>query len=453
VANAGDGQVPIYLSQGNVPADPLGQWVPAPADSSFTNGNRTAYLQGSHNPHNGGQFGLRLDYYADWLNGGTELSAYGMNIHSRLPYYSANAAIQSCFNPYASSAGAGAFINGLQGCKAMYGLDPNDPNPQVAQEIRDKYTYPVNTIRPFLDYPEDIHIFGASFNTTVGDWSLAGEVSYSPNQPAQVSVVDVTYAALQPAFPDTDPSRDKMFQTQPNGLPSQFFEYPTNRIYIPDYLETQYRNHKVQVGDYVQGYERLRVGQADLTGIRIFSGSNWIHANQILFVGEIAAIKVFDMPSIDQLQFEGFTARELHWGGVAQSDWNPNAPYAGTKANSYLDRLVNPLDVANPEHPGRKDFASDFAFGYRFRLNATYDDVWHGIGMTPGVEVWHDVHGTSIAPGQDFVEGRIQATYSNEFKFSQNLTGLLRYVMFAGGGYRNTRIDRDYAEMSFTYSF
>lgn len=452
VANGGDGPIPVYLSASNTPVDPLGQFVPGQGDNAFTTGSRTAYLEGDHRPHNGGQFGFRLDYYADWLNGGTELSAYAMNIHSRLPYFSAYAANQSCFTPYVTTGAGGgtAFTNGLASCKTLYGVDPNSSASAVA-DIRKNYAYPVNTLRPFLDYPEDIHIFGASFNTTVSDWSLAGEITYSPNQPAQVSVVDVVYAGLQPALPDTDPAQEQLFNTRVNGGLSAI-EYPTNRIFIPDYLETVYRNHKVQAGDYVQGYERLQVGQIDLTGIRIFSGSNWIHANQITFVGELAAIKVFNLPSLNQLQFETFPGRELHYS-TAQSEFDPNATYAGTPGNFYGDRRINQLDVANPERASASDFADDFAWGYRLRLQATYNDVWRNIALTPGVDFYHDVHGTSIAPGQDFVQGRLQGTFSNEFKFSQNFSSLLRYVMFAGGGYHNTRIDRDYVELSATYSF
>jgi hypothetical protein len=257
----------------------------------------------------------------------------------------------------------------------------------------------------------------------------------------------VTYAALQPAFPDTPENGG--FGSAPNMF---FIQAPTNRVYIPDYVETLYRGHDVEAGDYVQGYERLKVGQISLTGIRIFSGSNFLHADQILFVGELAAVRVFDLPSIDKLQFEGGTGRNLHWG-IAQTDYDPNAPYAGTPEYGYFDRQVSPLDTANPEHASRKDFASAFAWGYRARLTATYNDVFYGVGLVPGIEIWHDVHGTSISPGQDFVEDRIQTTVSNEFKFTQNFSGLARYVIFSGGGYRNLRIDRDYAELSFTYAF
>ncbi|MGH6643720.1 MAG: DUF1302 family protein, partial [Bradyrhizobium sp.] len=470
VAGAGKGPVPIYLGFDQYPEDPLGQLLPEGFANTIARSDRTVYLGQDHEPSNEGQFGFRLDYYADWLNGGTEMSLYGMNIHSRLPYFSSNAAIKGCYDisAFYPDPNAGGSVFGP--CQTLYGLDEN--NPDDAKKIYADYAVPVGSIRPFLEYPEDIHIFGASFNTTIGDWSLAGEVTYSPNQPAQVSVVDVVYAAEQPAFPDT-PAGNGM-----GGVPNNYgigrMNVPTNRVYIPDYIETVYRRgnglydtdvkNRVQAGDYIRGYERLQVGQVSFTGIRIFSGSNWIRADQILVVGEVAAVRVFDMPSIDLVQFEGASGRNLHYS-MGQSEYNPGRDgvpgpveydddgnvIIPTPANG--GRIVGPLDVANPERASRKNFATDYAWGYRARVTATYNDVISGIDFTPGVEIWHDVHGTSIYPAQDFVEGRIQTTFSNEFKFTESSTAMLRYVMFSGGGYRNTRIDRDYVELSFTNTF
>ena len=58
--------------------------------------------------------------------------------------------------------------------------------------------------KTFLDYPKNIQMFGMSFNTNLGSWSLAGEYSIRPQLPVQVQVPDVLFAALQPAFPKQD---------------------------------------------------------------------------------------------------------------------------------------------------------------------------------------------------------------------------------------------------------
>ncbi|MEX0839578.1 MAG: DUF1302 family protein [Parvibaculum sp.] len=48
----------------------------------------------------------------------------------------------------------------------------------------------------YLEYPEDIRMFGFSFNTTVGTWGLQGDFTYRPNQPVQLDTDQITIAAL-----------------------------------------------------------------------------------------------------------------------------------------------------------------------------------------------------------------------------------------------------------------
>ena len=101
---------------------------------------------------NGGQFGLSLRYYAEKLRG-TEFGFYYLNYHSRLPLIS------------------GAAVTSL--------LD-------------------FRTGKYWTEYPENIHLWGASFNTTVGTWALSGEVTYRPNAPLQIDDVEILFAGLTP---------------------------------------------------------------------------------------------------------------------------------------------------------------------------------------------------------------------------------------------------------------
>ena len=55
----------------------------------------------------------------------------------------------------------------------------------------------------FIEYPENIHLFGLSFSTTLPTgtaWS--GEVSYRPNAPVQLNTTDILFAGLTPLNPD-----------------------------------------------------------------------------------------------------------------------------------------------------------------------------------------------------------------------------------------------------------
>lgn len=444
VAGCGEGPTPVYLSVGQYPEDPFQQFVPGGGDALLDQGTRTTYLDDRERgyPDNGGQFGLRLNYYAANLLGGTELSAYAMNIHSRVPYLSVDAANETCINT--SSNAEGAIVNNLDPCS-------DEPEPLAK-------TFPIDTVQPFLDYPEDIRIFGLSTTTNVGDWSLAGEIAYSPNQPAQVSFSDVLYAGLQPAFPDTPAGFEQ--GTLLDG--ENAILLPTNRIAVPDYLETQYRGNNVEAGDTIRGWERLKVGQLNMTGIRAFGGSNPIGADQILFVGEVAILRVFDMPDIEELQFEGATARQTHFSqGAAEFDpalhgsFAANSPAAEANCPdpSVGCRPIGPTDSINPERADEDDFADDLAMGYRMMVTADYNNAFMGWKITPGFEFFHDAYGTSISPGQDMVEGRRRFTLTTEVLFNDYFSGTVAYRIYSGGGHRNLRRDRDYAEMSLTVHF
>jgi len=97
-----------------------------------------------------GQFGVALRYMFEPLN--TEFGAYAMNYHSRAPIFSAT--------------GASAQAYAIAGM-----VDPRTGAAIVAGNS--KY---------FVEYPEDIRLYGLSFSTTLPTgtaWS--GEISYRPN--------------------------------------------------------------------------------------------------------------------------------------------------------------------------------------------------------------------------------------------------------------------------------
>ncbi|MNJ41943.1 hypothetical protein D3C77_368890 [compost metagenome] len=91
-----------------------------------------------------------------------------------------------------TASGVSNFINNDPGFAAL-----GDPDLQFALGLA---TGAGNT-RYFLDYPEDIHLYGASFATelpTGTAWS--GEISYRPNAPIGINTADLFGGALNPTF-------------------------------------------------------------------------------------------------------------------------------------------------------------------------------------------------------------------------------------------------------------
>ena len=158
-----------------------------------------------------GQFGISARYYAADLND-TEFGAYFMNYHSRTPIISG----------YTSTGPAG--------------LSP----------YRGAY---------LLEYPEDIRLYGLSFATSVGDYSVSGELSYRPNMPVQVNLVESLLAALNAHAP----------------VPGLSLE--TDRIAAAG------------LGNLASAYDRMEVTQAQVTVARFFE--QVMGASRLTLLGEV----------------------------------------------------------------------------------------------------------------------------------------------------------------------
>ncbi len=150
-------------------------------------------------PRTEGQYGIKLDYYADWLNNGTDMAAYYQHYHSRFPYASFYAANPSCARAKGNANGTDAtdIFSLIGDCKKVpfvTGLLPGYTNGGTSDPGVDSVAS-LDSVAIQFSYPQDIDLLGLSFNTTFGDYALQGEVAYRPNLPMQVSIVDLALAA------------------------------------------------------------------------------------------------------------------------------------------------------------------------------------------------------------------------------------------------------------------
>ena len=391
-----------------------------------------------------GQIGLRVNWYAADFNGGTEFGFYFLNYHARLPAISLNAADASC----SRNGDPGDIISAFDACNGFRSNTQDGLEP-----------LPIETMDLFLEYPEDIQMFGVSFNTNIGSWSLAGEYAYRPNMPVQVHFADIVFGALTPAFPEEDYTIDASLATNfasllnpalltPGNIeslanlgaflaanPGQY-TLPAARNAVPSFI-TAHRGHDVQGGDYIQGYERLAVGQIDFTAIKAFSSTDQpFGADQILLIAEVGATHVMDYPDRSQYQLDG--------GHPFRTHASPGSD--GTGSNGVPDaRRQNPTQQT-------KGFADEFAWGYRMIIQGEYNDVFSGVNIKPQIVWTHDVDGIAPLPAQNFVEGNRSWLLAMNFELSQRISTQLFWQGFTGGQF-NTRKDRDSAGLWLGYNF
>jgi hypothetical protein len=408
-------------------------------------------------PRHQGQFGGKLTWYAADLNGGTEISFYALNYHSQLPYLSAIAANESCM------ANSTSFVGAFVDCNGFIGLNP----------ATGKEPLPIDTLKIYADYPEDIQMFGTSFNTNIGKWSLAGEYSIRPNMPVQVDVTDLIFAGLQPAFPKQDlalglnaatiqqtlAGLGSVIGSLPvsnpgallgdvtallNGLPTILnvvgtggITIPGRRSAVPDYLEA-YRGFTVQPNQVIHGYQRLTVDQLDLTGIRAIGESdNPIGADQILVLTEVGFTHIWDMPKRSQLQLEGGDNNDTHA--------SPGADGTGNGGQTDARRL-NPTQQT-------KGFASSFAWGYRLLAQFEYDNLIWDLNFKPSLQWQQDLSGISPQPIQNFIAGTKTYVVGTVIESGQQWSGQVFYQGSTGGGTVNTQRDRDVIGLAVSYTF
>lgn len=426
------------------------------SDTSLS-ADRTA----NREPSDLGQYGIKISYFTDWL-GGTEFAFYYANYHARIPSVSAISANATCARREGNPMGidvAEPGNNTIQFFRAC-GLTPLGP--ANGGNLTKRNAVPVDTVNIFLEYPEDIHLFGVSFNTTAWNIAWAGELAYRPNKPLQVDVEDVFFVALQPVFPrekvpivpnlnfsdtlDGLGLSDSILANLDNtllalaGLPGfEHLEGATladSEFALPAYL-WEYRGNEpgeVPPNTYIRGYERMGIWQGAISGTKIFGRqTQLLGADSVVVLLELSAAWVPNLPPLSELQFDSLLTTNTHY-------------------SPGIEETNNALKI-NPYMEDAEAFPDPFSWGYKLGIIAAYNDVLiPGLQLRPQLFLFHDVDGTTPGLAGNFQEGRkimlvnLRTSYG---PFDFDITGFF----FWGGGMGNRLRDRDFVNFALTYHF
>jgi hypothetical protein len=312
---------------------------------------------GDRDARDDGQFGTALR----WMGDDAEYAAYFLNYHSRTP----NLSMQN-----ASAADITAALTTLGGA--------------LAQPIllgRGSY---------FLEYPEDIRLYGLSFSTTLPTGTAwAGEFSYRPNMPLQINTTDMT-GKLATSVAGAAAS---------GGLAAA----------------------QAQAGAISRGYNRKEVTQAQTTLTHFFD--QVLGADRLTLVGELGVTHIGGLEHKSELRY----GRDSIYG----------SPY-GTAASN----------LAAAAEYGYHGFYTTTSWGYRTRAILDYSDVFAGINLKPNLSWSHDVDGY----GPVFNEGAKAISIGVDAEYANTYTASLSYTDFFGGDY-NPIVDRDFLAFSVGVNF
>lgn len=286
-----------------------------------------------------GQYGMAVRWFTPFF-GNTELGFYAMNYHSRIPL---------------GSAIKGSFLN-QQGDAQL-----------------------------FIEYPEDIQLYGISFNSP-GPFGLAlqGEYSYRPNLPLQKAGPELSLAALgvpnQAGFGNDVPGYDGRDGPSPER------------------------------GDYLRGFERVPMHQFQFTALKAIP--NLFGASQVIGLFEAAFVHL-QLP--DGILFNG---PGVYLPGESSGN-------AGLGLFDY----PTPLVANGSAQPRGAGYATRNSWTYRAVTRFEYNNVFAGVNLLPRLVFSHDVNGVSpfMTEGVKAISAGVNATYNQVWSAD------VSYTAFFGG--------------------
>jgi hypothetical protein len=412
-----------------------------------------------HTPSDAGQYGVNFKLNLPSLNHGTQLGFYFLNYTSRVPVVSAVTGTQAGFGnafgaisavggaaqalaaglPFNAAVAAGAAA-GQQRAAALGGNLSAQTATQyatigantllaggnVTNQAGSIGTYEYGkTAGYFEEFPQDIKLFGVSFNTQLQKTgtALQGEVTYRHGIPFQVDDVELLYASLTPFE-----SGVARLLGQPVTAPGNC--QPTSATPITGCN---------QLGGFglsqtIRGWERKDMWQGQFTATQVFA--NVLKASQlvILFEGAIDYV-----PGLEALYSGGPVGRGLRF----------DAPGTNLSGNPQLGGY--------PQYPTLYEPGSAFptatSYGYVVATRLEYANLIPAVNLLPHVTWQHDVHGTSPGPGGNFIQGRHAITLGVGANLHQSWDFDVSYTQYGGAGQYNLLNDRDFIAASLKYSF
>lgn len=325
------------------------------------------------------QFGVALRWYVPALND-SELGFYYIKYNSRLPYVS-------------------GLVNNPASASASQDSAPGQPSQFPSY---------------FIEYPENINLYGISINTSVpGGWSLGAEYSFRDNMPLQWNAFELIFGGLQQRGPNDE---------------------------ILSKLEQQRRDENPGAniaGAPFDGYDRFNVSQAQFTLLKFFD--QIMGANRLSLITEFGATYVHDLPDSDEARY-----------GRSGTFGIGTLPLEG--ANFTGDFCEAGANI-NTNYCNNEGFTTSFSWGYRARLVWDYNSAFAGINLSPQLAWSHDVKGYAPSPGGNFNEGSRALGVSLKAVYQNRITADIGYTNFMDGEPYNDLTDRDFVSASVSYSF
>ena len=293
------------------------------------------------------------------------------------------------------------------GAQIMLASDSNDP-----------------ALGLYLEYPEDIHMVGASFNTTIGTWGLQGEATYRSNAPMQLDTDQLTITAL---------NKTCLFELLLGAGAYNALIPSSLGLANPDTFGG--KCGQLGVGNQQQdlhGYVRSKMFTAQVGTTATYSNSNalinGLGADLGILVTEVGMVYTPDAPSP--------TGATLRWGNVCTQ--GTDLPLGGF------------LSLAS--RSGCRPTAT--SWGYTLLGQLQYNNAFGtAITLSPTMAFSHDVSGNTAAPYSNYRQGRKSASLQLNGSYQGAWKGGISYTNYFGNEKYTGNDDGDFASVNLSYAF
>lgn len=290
----------------------------------------------------------------------------------------------------------------------VYGMQIHSRLPIVSLKFESNGT--ASPFSAFWEYPEKQKIFGVSASTNLGGWSVAGELSHTKDVPVQVDGNDLLLSGLAAGGAIT-------------GTPGfAFGPYGSRAV-------------AAQAGDgYLPGFTRANKTQIQLNTVK--AGNRILGADQYVFIGEVA----YQRNNLPDYKKDPTAVR-----------YNRPFIFGAGASPAYGGGSCGPGTQAGTEGCANDGYVSKDAWGYRLRLDLTYNGLIPGISVQPSLFFAHDVNGYSL--DSQFSEGRKTIVLSSKFSYAKRYSFEIGAVHYNNNAKFNPLRDRDSVYVNAGYTF
>ena len=287
-----------------------------------------ADTSGKRDADDNGQWGVSFKYLAEALHD-TEFGAYFIRYNSHTPYIEAQLNDDAARRAFIAANGVGTPYE-----KALADVYAGLPD-GTANSVARAYVLS-NELNAFQVFPEAIQMYGVSFNTAVGNTSIAGEVAFRPEMPVWIDHANDLIDGINDNMSSIlrgDDCFTNLSQAQPN------------------------QQYCLSSGAY-KNYTQVKLWTGALVFLHNFGPRFW-------FDGVYGILS----PGFEYLS------------GLDQYD-----KYVSTASGAYGNGFSTKYRPAS-------DRLDQFSWGYTAVLSADMLDVFSGVNLNPVISFKHDAGG------------------------------------------------------------